>query len=186
MIGVFIHVPKTGGKSLVKSLGPYFKRVHGRHSNALEVYQDSSFTNLPFIMAVRNPWERVASLYRYTKSIGIHKMDWDKWLHNPVVNGKYIHFSDVEGSNRNPLTLASYALDLEGNELIDTYLEFSRLGEEVKMLSNKYSVPVKMKRFKHPTDGKGKNYTSFYTEEQRGYIAEVCEWEIEKFNYTFE
>lgn len=185
MNGTFIHIPKSAGKTLKHSLNPYFIRRVGKHHTAASVLKHHpELRNNPFVISVRNPWHRIWSLYNYTKYIGIHNIDWDVWLYSPILNGRYHHYSDVE-CNRNPLSLRTWATDLDGSELVTDYIMFSDLSNGVSKIAQKYKINVKLNRKTHFTDGKGRNYIKNYTDKQREYIEHICAWEIDKFNFEF-
>ena len=186
MTGTFIHIPKSAGKTLKTSLSPHFLRRVGRHHTAASVLEHHpELQNTPMVVSVRNPWERIWSLYKYTKDINIHKLDWSVWLYSPKLNGSYRHYDDVE-SDRNPLSLKTWVTDLNGVELVTDYVMFSDLSNGINQVAKKYNIDVGLKTRHHFTDGKGTGYTKEYTDEQRQYVAEVCKWEIDKFNFKFE
>ncbi len=69
---VFIHNPKTAGVSLLRMLGfNYELNLEFSHINALDakrrVFQDE-WPNFFTFSFVRNPWDRVVSLYCYQRS----------------------------------------------------------------------------------------------------------------------
>ena len=186
MIGTFVHVPKAAGKTLKHSLNPHFMRRVGRHHTAASVFEHHpDLRNNPTVVSVRNPWQRIWSLYKYTKDIQIHKMDWNDWLYSPSLNGStYRHYDDIE-CDRNPLALETWVTDLDGNELVTDYIMFSDLSGGVSKIAEKYNIDVKLKNASHHTDGKGVGYQKQYTNTQRDYIANICSWEIDKFNFKF-
>jgi hypothetical protein len=186
MTGTFIHIPKAAGKTLKQSLSPHFTRRCSRHHTAASVFKHHpELQNSPTVVSVRNPWERIWSFYRYTKQIHIHNIDWDEWLYSPILNGSvYRHYDDVD-CDRNPLSLKTWVTDLDGNELVTDYIMFSNLSSDIDTLAEKYNIDIVLKTRKHSTDGKGKGYAKHYTNKQREYVADVCAWEINKFNFKF-
>jgi len=187
MTGTFIHIPKTAGKTLKHSLNTYFIRRVGRHHTAASVFEHHpELRNNPTVVSVRNPWERIWSLYKYTKDIHIHNIGWDTWLYSPILNGSvYRHYDDIE-CDRNPLSLKTWVTDLDGNELVTDYIMFSDLSGGVSTMAEKYKIDVELETRTHSIDGKGAGYKKHYTDTQRDYVADVCAWEIDKFNFKFQ
>ena len=68
---VFIHVPKTGGVSIRKSL---FDQDIGPHTTALDqrIYMGKKkYNDFSVIAFVRNPWDRLVSAFFYLKGGGL-------------------------------------------------------------------------------------------------------------------
>lgn len=81
---LFIHIPKTGGTSLTKYLTNSPPSIfNGKHDKIIEINGDLS--NLFIFTIVRNPYDRVASMYRYQKNGGyIPHNSYKEWLFDPV------------------------------------------------------------------------------------------------------
>ena len=184
--GTFIHIPKTGGKTIKDTLTPHFVRRCGRHHTALSVLsQYPEMKVFPVVTSIRNPWERVWSLFVYTQKIKIHNKTFDEWLETPILNGEFRHFDDISKLNRNPLSLKTWVCEENGQELVTDYIDFYNMQNDIQELSNKYNIKVNFRRHRHNTDGSGFGYRENYTDSQRDYISKVCSWEIEKFKFTF-
>jgi hypothetical protein len=185
--GTFIHIPKTGGKTIRTALRHHFIRRCGKHHTALSVLSEyTEMLDHPIIASIRNPWERVWSTYSYTKMLKTHKMSFADWLSNPKVNNwQFRHFDDIAELNRNPLSLESWVCDENGNELVTDYIDFYNIEEGISRLSSKYGVELNYKHIKHSTDGRGSGYKNHYNTETKEYIGKICSWEIEKFKFKF-
>ena len=73
----FIHIPKTGGKAIIKALSGFEKIPTGRPSNKYQGHftlqetqkilsEDNSFNSSPvYFTSIRNPWDRMVSFYHY-------------------------------------------------------------------------------------------------------------------------
>ncbi len=118
---IFVHIPKTGGVSLTKSL--YGSRA-GRHaplSTFQVVFPASAFYRYYKFAFVRNPWDRLYSAYRYLKSGAMgepHDLAWIEknmsdvkdfedfvlnFLPRPEIRS-FVHFRTQESFLRNTVT----------------------------------------------------------------------------------
>ena len=61
---LFIHIPKTAGRSMTVSMGTVSIKPHAPIS-------DPSLPNLPSFTVIRNPYERAVSWWKYSKEFGI-------------------------------------------------------------------------------------------------------------------
>ena len=237
-IGILIHVPKTAGRSFGKVFIKDDLYVRSRHATALFLKnnqfedRENDWDRLYKIAWVRNPWERVLSLWKFryhreratsmhiskeemVKNLNsIHKQNKDMLkIEKEIIEG-YTYIDDFkfwlfnydmqipkmfcrdDPYNRNPLTSLTYVSDLDENIIVDFIGRFEHLDEDVDKLNKKFNHNYKVPRIvEHDKSlgrrlfldrGFGTNYQDYYDDESREYIAEVCKWEIEKFNYKFE
>jgi len=222
VIGIFIHIPKTAGKSIMRAVKSDFisspslirkykkpigrsplRSLVGRHPTAL-VTKNNSFEDdwnrMYKISWVRNPWQRAVSWWNMThrKNEPRYSIDNFKvWLFNPESEGTESWSSSSRWGkglldkfpdkpyNRNPLSALTYVSDLDGNILVDFIGRFEYINEDIDRLNKELNKNFKVeKNYEHIHYGK--NYEKYYDDESREYIADICKWEIEKFNYKFE
>ena len=120
MADIFIHIPKTGGSSIYKAGYPDIIR-YKKHETGLFVKDSISpeeWDNAYKVAWVRNPWQRVVSLWKWTKKWDNHNYEEFKpWLFDPQVNREYM--CEDTPYNRSPLPALTYLADLKGNLLVD-------------------------------------------------------------------
>ena len=75
---IFIHIPKTAGRSIKNSIGAYAEGAGRGHTTLQELaagigndYQE----DLPVVCFVRNPYDRLVSAFYYLKIIKIIYFD---------------------------------------------------------------------------------------------------------------
>jgi hypothetical protein len=70
---IFFHNPKTAGRSIVVGLGfvedVHHKLVHFDPKNARQCIFQDAWNNFFSFCFVRNPWDRLVSLYEYHRSV---------------------------------------------------------------------------------------------------------------------
>jgi hypothetical protein len=193
--GVFIHIPKAAGTSIYKSLGPNIVR-YKKHCTALFVKNDISmrlpdiWDKLYKVSWVRNPWQRAVSLWKYTKDITpkgyagiVSNPHFKKWLFDPKVGA----LCEDEPNNRTPLSALTYVSDLDGNIIVDFIGQLEHIDEDMSRLKYELYGRRSGHKVKHENNRKlGFHYTRLYDNESREYIADICKWEIDKFNYKFD
>lgn len=194
---IFIHIPKTAGQSVEQ----YFINLRGldwenrsslllrpcsdprfgperlAHLSAREYVEcghisQSDFQNYNKFTVIRNPWERIISLYNYLADPGVTlNMFFLNKVVPRIVAGDYF----VQ-----PQT--SYLLDSEGNFLIKDILEFSNLKEEFPALLHKYSLPQMVLPYRNKS--KSKNSSAIVTSTFIDHVAKYYMDDIEKFSYN--
>lgn len=74
---VFVHVPKTGGMSVKAAIGNVIGSVPNHVPSQCVLHY-----GLPVVGTIRNPWERMASLYQFVAGKDrdpLDRLDW-KWM----------------------------------------------------------------------------------------------------------
>lgn len=86
---IFVHVPKTAGVSIARSLFGNLAASHAPLFLYLGLYGHRRFDEMYKYAFVRNPWDRLISAFNYLKTGGMHTMD-ANWARLHLAN-----FSDV-------------------------------------------------------------------------------------------
>jgi len=117
------------------------------------------------------------------------------WLFNYDIKIPPVFCKDYP-YNRNPLKSLTYISDLDGNLLVDFIGRFEHIDKDIDKLNKKFNHNYKIPKSDNSDRklfaktflkrGFGTDYQDFYDDESREYIADVCKWEIKKFNYKFE
>jgi len=143
------------------------------------------------IGSVRNPWERIVSLHRWTsKNLHTHPnirpeghdLDFKTWLYKPVVG---LHYRD--DLNSNPLKQVNYFIDKEGEIRYDEIIRTEHLENDIRE-SPFYVGEIKSVHVEERTARVRARigWREMYDEEDIEYVREQSLWEIEKFGYKFE
>ena len=183
---IFIHIPKSGGTSIGKSLlnddSLYDNKSHNPYSKELvmPIYDDYFKFSI-----VRNPWARLVSLFyektpRFTG--GISFSDYIKEI---CINNTN---SSILQRDKNAILHSSPYLDYWFNGTIDK-IDFVGKFEDIqncwKTISKRlqYSTSLLPKR---RIGVYSKHYTEYYDAETRQIVAEKYAKDIEYFGYKFE
>lgn len=201
---IFIHIPKTAGRSVLSAIGMNFTCQHIPMIKYIDDLSEDVVKSLFKFTVVRNPWERAVSYYRCVvlgKSNNI--LPFDDWIiqfgsHNIP---KYKNFNIV------PLDGLSYCKNSNGEVLIDKFLKFESIDSDIATL------PVDIVKNQLPNIGEGEellcydrveylkdinicdinyitnkstNYRDLYTSQQSiDIIAGLNQQLISMFNYTY-
>ena len=233
---VFIHIPKTAGRTISTALrcvceesNNYLDLKH-RHRPAIyiknNIFRDDVKWDKSYkITFIRNPWQRAVSLWKYTYNRKFYRKtniietkinqnmidDFKYWLltdSNQKINNKTVSkfnkrfwgkYPKTDILNHvNPLSALSWISDLNGNILVDFIGRFEHIDGDFSKINKKFNTNCEVRKSSQIENkfniynqgylemGFGTNYQDFYDDESYDYIADVCKWEIEKFNYKFE
>jgi len=195
---IFVEVPKTGSTSIRSIIGSPEKP----HLNIKEIKEkffdefdlDTTNTFMHFFKRkkvefkwnqyfkfgfVRNPWDRVVSLYLRKEGIQMSKEinfpEFVHWIQNS--SDTSIHPS----KHKNQL---DWFLDDNQELEVDFIGKFENINKDWQFISNKLGITNIL-----PHENKNmiekKHYTEYYTNELRDIIADKFRVDIEYFDYKF-
>tara|TARA_B100000242_G_scaffold232924_1_gene172905 strand:- start:820 stop:1416 length:597 start_codon:yes stop_codon:yes gene_type:complete len=190
---IFLHIPKTGGTIIEKSLKKDYKESYYGVDRSVVGVQPKQ--HLPFdklisnfdkknvfsFTFVRNPFDRILSSYlNYPHQ---DKMpDFDKYIDmvkNVVENKLYltqgfIGLNDI--SHFIPMTI------MIGNNELDFIGRFENFDNDIKKLHEISGIKnidkIKIKK-------SNENYQTFYSERNKKIVSELYADDLKKFDYTF-
>lgn len=127
----FIHVPKTGGTSIIESLkdaGVEFKGIpHTPYQDIIKIFPESSVATSVAIL--RHPYETLVSLYHYRRDElekeNIHKIpeyvSFEHWMEEYINNPLVIDSIEIKGGIE----------FVEGVEFIYKYEEIDKAWQKI-------------------------------------------------------
>lgn len=197
---LFIHIPKTGGVSVYRSLFNSKKdQVNVRSAGhfSLKDYEiifghDVLREYFTFTF-VRNPWSRVLSSYQFMKKGGFHSKD-EAWAKKNL--SKFNSFNEfvVQWLNHRNIYRAlhfipqyEFLFSRNGQMNIDFIGKLENIDSDFNQIKSKLHIDCTLR---HDNKGnltrkKTRSYREFYTEETRDIVARIYCKDIEIFNYTF-
>jgi chondroitin 4-sulfotransferase 11 len=185
---LFIHIPKTAGRSLVKSL---FNVNSVEHANA-EWYQridPDRFDRYFKFAIVRNPWDRLVSAWTYLREGGAKSSEddtaWGEFFHRFDNFEDFVcHWLTPENIRRKHLFTpqSEFVTDRFGGMAMDFVGRYERLNEDFDVICEKLGMDVKLP---HLNSSKRVGYREFYTDRSRDVVAEIYARDVELFQYQF-
>lgn len=193
---IFIHIPKTGGSSVEKSMSNIFdEKINIRnggthiendrikkpiknsfnslkHATATELfnhYGSTKFNNYHKFTIIRNPWDRLLSLYKWNTNKKYNKKDFINFL--PKNNPNEI--------NRAKWTINKFICNNKGDVMVNTLLDFNNLNEEFKSLTEKFNLKIDL-----PHINKSKhnfNFNECMDDEVISMVNNLYKIEVDKF-----
>lgn len=165
---IFIHIPKTAGTSLVKSIyGDVSSEGHRDMSFYKTIFTDDLAMYFKFCF-VRNPYDRLYSSYKFLQKGGMNKHDLKAFKMHLK---KYRDFEDfvLNGLSKNLLNevvhfvpQTNFICNDKGFILVDFIGKFESLEEDIKNLEEKLNFKISLP---HLNSNKKEHYLSVYTDE---------------------
>jgi hypothetical protein len=176
---LFIHISRTAGSSIETALvGKDWWLIdsptkHISAKQAREHYGESIWTTYNKFSVVRNPWDRVASLWAAKSWHQASKID---------LNCSFEFFIKNLKPHPNERYQSLFYFDIL-NEDIEYILRFENLQEELNsMLDDIGCQPISLP---HTEKRSHKHYRNLYTEVEKNLVGEIFEKDITSLGYEF-
>ncbi len=207
---LFIHVPKTGGNSIQSILKEYSEdeivvndnqdgverfgvvnrkynvTKHATLTQYSEVLEKDLFQDLFKCAVIRNPWDRMISLY-FSPHRG--KINWDRDnFVNMIKQIKPLQYYIYDHSNSSSGWLEfifskKKKMD-QPDQHIDYLLQFERLDDDFKKLCELLDIPFKELPVRNRSDHG--HFMQYYDEKLKDIVGRKFKEEIDFFGYDFE
>ena len=183
---VFISVPKTGSTSARMALDEYSDIISVSCSSSYQHHTSATKLKKHFkevgwnwdeyfkCAFVRNPWDRMVSIYKYLEKCHQSQQDFAKdYLNGTTFFKDYVVNGNHYGSQVGSLCAVS-----------NFYLgRFENLQEDFNTICDKIGIP--RQELPHKNKTKHKHYTEYYDDETKQIVAEKYAKDIEYFGYEF-
>lgn len=202
----FIHLPKTGGSSVkvalepfaddplayppnrwldrcgihVNYVAPWRSKRFRTHTPAAILYRElppQAFAELFTFAFVRNPWDLLASSYRFLASSPDHRRG-----RLAARLGSFARYVDYELA-RGKLVQSRMLTSRHGRLLVDFVGRFETLDADFTKVCSHLGLVA---RLPHVNAGPRGDYRSLYTPRLAVRVADGFGEDIERFGYTFE
>lgn len=182
---LFVHIPRTGGQSLVRALG-CTQDTHLTAVNLRACVPESLWEESLRFSIVRNPWDHYVSWYLYAHGLG-----------NPNdLAGEIPRFREwvKAGCHRwpckwenpqcvDPLDQLGFVCD-PGGELLVRVLFFPHLRQVYGFIVYRTGMP--RRELPHIAKAVRLPFRDYYDDASRQIVAEQRASEIQRFDFTFE
>ena len=185
---LFIHVPKSAGRSVVRGLFDV-KSVEHAPAAWYQQLDAERFARYYKFTFVRNPWDRAVSAYTYLYKGGSAASDEDsQWS---AFVGSYDSFDaficdwlSEENTLRNALFTPQvvFLKDIFGRIDMDFIGRFENLQADFAQVAKTLGVDAQLP---HLNQSRSEDFRSFYTARSRELVASVYAEDIEAFGYEF-
>jgi chondroitin 4-sulfotransferase 11 len=178
----FVHINKTGGTSIEQALGLRFQ-----HLTAIELRDQlgARYWNEKFSFAfVRNPWDKVASHYRYRvktnqTELGVRPIPFDEWV-------RLAYGENVPKYYDQPkmfMPQLDWICDQSGQVIVNFVGRFERLNDDFQEVCKEIGVRAELPHVKQTVQS---DYRPMYTTETAEIVARWFEKDLAAFGYTFD
>ena len=169
---IFIHVPKTAGNSIIKAINP--EKVYKPNHQPFFQVSDSLKAEKFSFGFVRNPWDRVCSLYHFRVQSGIdaRKKEIDRLVSDGFEKSV---LNWTIGPNKQD---AMYWLD--GCDFIGRFESLQSDFNQICRMIGYPEIQLQVENKSNHSD-----YRDYYTRDMIDVVAEKHRQTIELFDYTF-
>lgn len=186
---IFVHVPRTGGLSVAKSL---FGNLGGSHIPAptyRAVFGEATFDSHFKFTFVRNPWDRLVSAYSYLLAGGggtPHDLDMQRSVapfdgFQDFVKSWLVETACREGVHL--LTQTEFICLEDGTLGVDFVGRFETLAQDFEHVRDTLGIDADLA---HLNASERSDYAAYYDAETRDIVADLYRKDIELLGYSFE
>lgn len=182
---IFIHVPRTGGTSITRTLSGFKIRPpeglvslgHCTIGEAVHWLTPEQFSSYLKFAVVRNPWDWFVSNYLFARSNPQH------FMFNWLIGKSFAQFVQCWDELK-PLARvqSEYLFAANGGDVLDKVCRFESLAEDFGWVARAFYLTLPLDR---ENSVPHKPYRDYYTPATRDLVARHCAKEIAKFSYEF-
>jgi len=186
---VFIHIPKCAGTSINKALD---LKVHDGSGHAY-AWEHAAYINQGYysFTVIRNPWERIVSLYTYFKQM-TPRHRW--YIQNKVIadHTKNIDFEtfckEIPDMKRNACSGVHFVrlvdiLNLPQDCKLNRIARFENLQNDFNSICTDIKIPQMI--LPELNASSHDHYHNVYNNRSRSYIEELYHEDIDEYGYKF-
>jgi hypothetical protein len=186
---LFIHVPKSAGRSVVRGLFDVKSVEHAPAAWYQQLDPDRFARYFKFTF-VRNPWDRAVSAYTYLGKGGSaasqEDAQWADFVNSFDTFDAFIcDWLNEENALRNALFTPQvvFLKDIFGRIDLDFVGRFESLQADYDQVAQRLGVDAPLP---HLNQSRSADFRSFYTPEARDRVARVYAEDIDAFGYRFD
>jgi chondroitin 4-sulfotransferase 11 len=180
---IFIHINKTAGTSIGKAIGLPLKDHLTAKEIISKVGQDKWDAAYKFTV-VRNPWDKVVSLYEYRRrknktQIDSRKIDFETWVKATYGENKDPFFYNNINSFQPQV---DWLKDHQGKLSFDYAAKFESLNSDFDHIKAVIGIDADLP---HLNATNRASYQTYYNDDTREIVARWFHEDIEVFGYEF-
>jgi len=186
---LFIHVPKSAGRSIVRGLFDV-KSVEHAPADWYQQLDPERFERYFKFTFVRNPWDRAVSAYTYLKNGGSaaspEDARWAQFVNRFSCFDEFVsNWMNEDNIMRNALFTPHHKFldDMFGQPCMDFVGRFENLEQDFAHIAEKLKVPGQLP---HLNKSREKPYQDFYTQSTKDIVALLYRRDIEQYEYEFD
>ena len=181
---IFLHIPKTAGTSIEKVFGG----CRAKHKTIRKMFRDLSRDQIDSYFRftfIRNPYDRIVSLYNYLKAEVSEFPEFDRWIEETVC----VTMNERRNMNNARRHFATYHEWLGDKSMMDTFFigrfenlqrDFDRVCDIIQ--HDKVTLPHELK---YKCSNK-RHYSTYYTDHTRDLITTKYQQDLDTFNYSYD
>jgi hypothetical protein len=201
---VFYRIPKNASTSMMNHLGhlnlikkhedkfhklanqkiyrKFFDPTHAKPDEAYEILGQQLRNYFSFCI-VRNPWDRVVSMYHFTKKHNIYQ------IYGYEQDMTFEEFCENLLERKDDDSFLPTHKQVEWTKGIyppKEILKFENLKQDFAKMLQDYNIGHISPNIPHDNSTNHKNYTEIYTPKTKKIVANIFEEDVDVFKYTFD
>lgn len=197
---VHVHIPRTGGSSFYRMINAEEKDITYRyiknniqegHYTASEIKKcigDDKFDKFFKISFVRNPWDRIISLYevRDGRLLGVSKTTNNFEYYLSDLKEKFDNMRDYSHPDFcHYISMCEYLTNKSDDLLVDYVGRFENFNSDIKVIFDKLGYGNVPQKHVYKSNRK-ENYKDYYNNKTIKIVGDLYHNDLIKFNYKYE
>ena len=178
-----IHIKKCGGRSLAT----LFPELEDMHETFIDCYRllRGNLANYFIWTTVRNPWDRMVSLYAYHRDeTGMCTDDFETFIKNIYFKSFLRYYSVAENFPFESKPQLDYLKDAEGNLAVDYVAFLPNIHKDFEAIKKFCGIPEEM-IYPHWWKTNRTDHRDYYNDTTKRMVEELFKEEIELFEFDY-